>query len=265
MNSKEGEVQFAVVPVIGEDRPSFQSAARRLVHAGERLAEIQKAAPAVAEEWNGYTSVRVPLDDLGAYEVGLVDWSWEHTAASWRLTHLASEVLHHVRIALDYCAFHLVWMDGGSTRKNTKFPLVLEESKYGKEKRSSLPGITELHSTFIRSVQPFNNVEWSKHLVELSNRDKHYFAAQVIPIYRYEIDRSRIWSDPKGDPDYGGYAVENARLDLTIAPAMTSTDRLGESLPLVDTLVGICEGSIEVVNSFLREEGYGPIKISFEK
>lgn len=100
-------------------------------------------------------------------------------------------------------------------------------------------------------------------MLELSNRDKHRMAVEVIPVYQFKVDRGRSYADPLGDTDYWGFVVSDARLELTIAPAMTKEPRSGAGLPLEVTLAEIIRGVTDLVNLFLTEAGYTPISLSF--
>jgi hypothetical protein len=170
-------------------------------------------------------------------------------------------VLHHARIALDYCAYHVVWLDSGEPRDDTKFPLVRDQGRWGKEKRKSIPGVTSEHSDWIRGAQPFLGVDWSNNLLELSNRDKHRMAVEVVPTYRCRVDRGKRFSDPLADPEFWGFAVEDARLELRIAPAMSRGAAAEMSFPLEETLMGILQGVTGMVNRFLVEAGVGEIEL----
>jgi hypothetical protein len=234
-----------------------------VVQAAERLAQIQERMPDVAREWRGHPIARAQKSTPGQLELSLQDWNWHQLPSARMLTMLASESLHHARIALDYIAYHAVWLDGGKARDGTKFPLVTDASKWGKEKRSSLPGITEQHAAWIREIQPFEGVGWSADLVQLSNRDKHRMAVEVVPTYRCQVDYSRLYPDPLGDAGYNGYAVHDARLELNIAPAMAEGESTVKPLPLDETLAKIVAGVCTLTNRFLVQAGYQPISLTW--
>jgi len=69
-------------------------------------------------------------------------------------------------------------------------------------------------------------------LVELSNRDKHTSAVEVIPTYRCWVDERSTMQTRSVIRRSGGFAVEEARLELMIAPAMTDTPERQPNLPL---------------------------------
>lgn len=258
------DVHLALVPVLDTTRSNFRPAGWRVVEAGQRLREIQQRMPEVAKEWMGHPVVRAPKSAPHELQLSLDSWSWSQMPSARALTLLASEVLHHARTALDYCAYHVVWLDGGRPRDDTKFPLVEDRDRWGKEKRKALPGITSEHAAWIEEVQPFASVDWARNLLELSNRDKHRMAVEVVPIYRCRVNRGKLFADPVGDPDFWGFAVDDPRLDLTIAPAMRQNPGEGAGLPLDVTLAEILQGVTNLVNRFLAEAGYSSISLSFD-
>ncbi|WP_139227723.1 hypothetical protein [Nocardioides alpinus] len=255
------QAHLALVPVLDTSRPNFRAVGWRVVTAAERLQELQRRIPDLADEWTGHPVVRARKETPDQFELSLEDWSRSQSASARTLTYLASEVLHHARTALDYCAYHLVWLDSGAARSGTKFPLVNEASKWGKEKRRSIPGVTAEHAEWIGEIQPFTGTDWSGWLLELSNRDKHHTAAEVVPTYRCRVNPAERFADPLGDAAYFGFQVEDSRLELNIAPAMTDPAR-GAGLPLEATLAGILHGVVDLSNRFLTEIGYTPIEFS---
>lgn len=261
----EGYKHLAIVPVLDTSAPNFRTVGWRVVEAVTRYQELLAALPRLEEEWQGYPIARAPRDSPQSIELGVKDWRWSHFPAARYITMRASEVLHHARIALDYCAYHVVWRDSGTAREGTKFPLVNEAGKWGNQKRSSLPRITPEHAAWIREIQPFNGVEWSSRLLDLSNRDKHRMAVDILPTYRCRLDTRRQFADPEGDPDYVGYQVDEARLELNIAPGMDASGGSNAGYPLEVTMVGILRGVAELVNRFLVEAQYKPIELAFEE
>lgn len=258
-------IYHRLVPVLDDSKPNFSPAAWRTVAAGKRLSEILQLIPELAQEWKGYPNVRAPRDNPNDIQMSLVDWQWSQMPTARTLTNLASEVLHHARVALDYCAYHVVWQDGGSVRNNTKFPLVTDLNRWGRELRSSLPSINYEHTQWIHEVQPFQNVEWSTNLVMLSNRDKHRLAVDVIPTYQFLVDRGKLYADPLGDPKFVGFAVEESQLILNIAPSLDEQSRSSHGLPLESTLIGIVQGVVDLINRFLLETGYSAISMELTK
>lgn len=265
MNVDPSATYLRLVPVWNTTEPNFRSAGWRVVQAGNRLREIQDRMPEVSKEWRGYPVVRAPKHDPSQLELSLGDWNWHGTDAARALTLLSSEVLHHARIALDYCAYHVVWLDSGNPSDGTKFPLVRNRNRWGKERRNAIPGVSDEHLSWIHEVQPFEGVAWSRKLMELSNRDKHRMAVEVVPVYGCRVPHEKIYADPLDDKNYIGFEVADAKLLLTIAPAMKVGSPTGPGLPLEETLAEILVGVTELVNKFLAEAGYSETFLSFGK
>lgn len=251
----------ALVPVLDSSKPNFRAAGWRAVEAAHRFQVLLEKLPNLGEEWKGHPVARASKLALDQIELSVVDWNWSHTPAARAMTLLASEILHHSRVALDYCAYNMVWLDGGEPKKGTSFPLVTDESKWSRERRRALPGISVEHAEWVRGLQPFRGVEWSSNLAQLSNRDKHWMAADVLASYRCRVDKSRAYADPLGDDAYVGYEISEPKLELSIAPAMGSS--AGAALPLKETLVGIINGVVDVVNLCLSEVGVEKISVQF--
>lgn len=259
MSNTRKSVELHPVPDVA--KPNLTAAGWRIVHSAQRFQELKETMHRLASEWVGYPAVRAPRSNPSEIEFELVEWSWYHLPTARQLTMLASEVLHHARISLDYCAYHAVWKDSGKIPRNTKFPLVVSSDKWGKERRNSISGMNAEHTDWIKMVQPFNNVSWSSRLVRLSNRDKHEVAVHVLPTYRFQLDTGRTFADPLGRPDYLGYFVENPYLDLYMSPLKPREDPSDERYPLEETLLEIVLGVSDLVNRFLVEDGFSPIVI----
>ena len=112
--SESDTIYLALVPVLDTSRPNFKSAGWRVFEAGERLREIVRRIPDLGSEWRGYPVVRAPKSTPAELQISVQEWQWSHMPTARALTLLASEVLHHARIALDYCAYHAVWLDSGT-------------------------------------------------------------------------------------------------------------------------------------------------------
>lgn len=257
------DAYLAMVPVLDTTRPNFRSAGWRAVEAANRMQALLERIPDLSKEWKGHPVVRAPKSAPDELQVSVQDWSWSQMPTARALTLLASEIVHHARVALDYTAYHVVWLDSGKPRHGTKFPLINDVNRWGKEKRGALPGITAEHALWIKDVQPFAGVEWSHNLLQLSNRDKHRMAVEVIPIYRCSVDRTRLYADPLGDAGFWGYQINDVHLELAIAPAMTPVQNAETRLPLESTLGAILQGVADLVSRFLVEAGDGPISVSF--
>jgi hypothetical protein len=91
---------------------------------------------------------------------------------------VVSDAIHNMRAALDYIVYELARHDSGTVQEDTQFPI--ENFKVGsngggfeaKVKRR-LRGLTQAHVGAIERLQPYNGVEWTRTLRDISNPDKH--------------------------------------------------------------------------------------------
>lgn len=108
---------------------------------------------------------------------------------------LTSETLQHIRAALDYLAFNLVWLDAGPPDRrrgrSIHFPVVRDESRWKTEAKGRLPGVTREHLAIMREYQPFAGCEWTAMLAELAMIDRHRFVLDVIREYSGTFSSSR--------------------------------------------------------------------------
>lgn len=241
--------------------PDFGMVAWRMMEASARMEEFRDLLPQVMEDWTGYMEVRAPLVSPTEVEMRLRDWQWNHLPSSRRLTFIASEIVHHVRVSLDYLAYNAVWLAKGEPKSHTKFPLVTDADKWNQERRKGIPGVKEHHREWIKEVQPFKGVGWTKQLLDLSNQDKHRTAVELIPLYSARFDPTKIYGDPAGDPAYRGFQAEHTRIELRIVPAM-EPDREGPPGAGVGQILGgLIEGGVGLVNKFITEVGYTPMEL----
>jgi hypothetical protein len=113
---------------------------------------------------------------------------------------LIGEIAHHLRASLDYLVYRLAILDSGSVQDHTQFPL----EKYPKRFRSKKPhpflkGINAAHTANIERLQPYNGVNWTRNLADISNRDKHNDL--VVAITRSAI-AMRVGINPNPPTDH---------------------------------------------------------------
>lgn len=252
--------EISSVPV-RNNAPDFGMVAWRMMEASGRIVEFRDLLPQVMEDWTGYMEVRAPLESPQKVEMRLRDWQWNHLPSSRRLTFIASEIVHHVRVSLDYLAYNAVWLAKGEPRPHTKFPLVTEPDKWNQERRKGIRGVKEHHREWIEEVQPFKGVEWTKHLLDLSNQDKHRTAVELIPLYSARFDPAKIYGDPAGDPTYRGFQAERPRVEMRIVPAMEPEREGPPGAGVEQILSGLIEGGVGLVNKFITEAGYSPMEL----
>lgn len=60
-----------------------------------------------------------------------LDWSeLNRMSQQGQVETLASEVIQHLRIALDYLAYQLAWLDSGLQQERTQFPIVDQSAQW---------------------------------------------------------------------------------------------------------------------------------------
>lgn len=249
---------LALTPTIDRQVRRWDHIARRLMRASEQKTAIYNTVPPLAERWDGtHPMLRARIDSPQEVEIVLDTYSWEYDELLSDMTLLASECLHHVRVALDYLAYQLVSLAGQTASQlRTQFPIAPDLPTFEKWETAWLPGIAQHHRAAVLAVQPFNGCAWSEILRDLSNRDKHRLPVDVVPTYRFSYDPKVVFADPLGEPDYLGYQPEDANLEFCFAAS--GGQRRKE---ITGTLAGIVIGAAELVNEFLPEYGQNPMTI----
>lgn len=254
---------FRYVPQPQRESPSLEPVVLRLISSVHKINEFSELSAYLISSWPGFNpALRAPRgqDQPEFTDANIAGYPSLDAQARMQLAHQASECINHVRTALDYLAFNVVWADSGSRHEGTKFPLRTKAAGYAKERRDSLPGVSNEHHEWIKRVQPFNGTEWTRALVELSNRDKHRIAIDIVPSFEFTIDRSVPVRDPLGDPYYRGFSISKSTVELLLADALEATPD-NPHLQADHTLRVIVAGAVNLVNLFLVDWGESEIKI----
>lgn len=174
----DDEHRYEVIPSYKGDRsPSLDPSKYRLQQAVIRLNQLHE----VFEELTALAAanpmtIRVDkqLVDAGRWADPQLTWSGDsaHAGLQHQARLLTGEVVYHLRTALDYLAYHLVWRDRGRVYTHSQFPIVSDPGRWPKD-RKTVPGLTAAHLEQIRQLQPFMGCTWTKRLAALSNVDKH--------------------------------------------------------------------------------------------
>lgn len=259
----QGPVWVELIPHGQTEKATFWWPALRLTQGLSKFEMLHKRMQSMLTEWNGPTACRAPRNEAESgypsmTPVGNIGISVEDKRT---VTLLASESLFHIRSALDLLVYQLAWRDSGIRQERTAFPVVKKEAEWNKRAKSELKGVDQVHIDHLRSLQPFAGREWTQRLATLSNRDKHRTTVEITPSVRFKVDRSRVYADPLGHPDFCGFAIEDLRLHLRLMPATHD----GEGTARLDAdvmLVRVAEGAVGVMNHFLKQEGLSPIEFS---
>lgn len=91
-----------------------------------------------------------------------------------------SDATHNMRAALDYLIYELALKDSGKVQHGTQF--LIEDVKvdpanknrgFDARSKKCLVGLSQPHIDAIEALQPYNGVDWTKSLRDISNPDKH--------------------------------------------------------------------------------------------
>jgi len=251
------EVAFQVLPNESH-HPAFEWTVRRVFDADARLKDLGNLLVDAAENWDvtpifrfkkgekpeGPNFEQVP-DRLGQI-------------ARWSVT-TASEAIHHLRAALDYLVHHAVWLNTGSRNDATQFPLSKTEADWKRTvKTQRVRGLRSDQLEWIREVQPYTGVEWSRELMYLSNHDKHRVAIQILPAYEMRFDPNVMVADPLGDDDYASWQLTETILHLRLTDAYRDI----EDTDALEVVRSILTGVIDITNKFLVDVGMNPIEMT---
>jgi hypothetical protein len=88
--------------------------------------------------------------------------------------------VHDARSALDYLAWRLVEVGGGSPGRSTQFPIQAESGGYGPKVRASLRGARAEHIDFVRDLKAFRGGD--DRFYELSEIDNSYKHRMIAPV-----------------------------------------------------------------------------------
>ena len=173
-----------------------------------------------------------------------------HTGGTWvtldrtpalpvMLPLVVSDAIHNLRAALDYIVYELARLDAGEVVDGTQF--LIENSKHQFEARSQkhLRGLSPSHVAAIEGFQPYNRVEWTKTLRDISNPDKHrtlttlskesgrYSIVALGGLHRFH-DGPGVQLTREGVSDFQWQV--DASNAISIAPADSSKPSLMETL-----------------------------------
>jgi len=168
-----------------------------------------------------------------------------------------SDAVHNFRAALDYIVYELAREDSGGIVDGTQF--IIEDCKIDPADRSRgfdvrskryLKGLTQPHVNAIEVLQPYNGVQWTKDLRDISNPDKHRTLTVLSSTNRaIQIKMHHKATGRYGMPNrlivtkkgvtFASYNITIKATDaITIAPADASKPSLMQMLRLIETEVG---------------------------
>ncbi len=142
---------------------------------GRRIDEIATAHANAALD-------RLDLDDLqpshefvheGRLLGGAFPFQIETIQTPPILPAIIGEILYNLRSALDDLVYELARLDSGKDQDDTQFVIVSKEEDFWKQQGRRLTGLYRCHVSAIERLQPYNGVQWTEILRNLSNSDKH--------------------------------------------------------------------------------------------
>lgn len=244
-----GTGSYAVLATYaGDSSPSLDPAVLRMARAARRLDDLRAIIETMgARVIENPLQVRLTRENV---EAGI--WAsplirWHHDVVDDELRQetrvLTGEVLYHLRTALEYLAYHLVWHDNGTPHERTAFPMVPVDkaSDWGRTAAKLLPGVTAANLERIRKLQPFAGCAWTADLTELSNLDKHRTPIRVGAVTGATFTsqgETLLAPDPE-DPNW--YIIDST-------PTLSVETHDGR--PLHSTLRSLCSAVNEVLVEF---------------
>lgn len=239
-------MDYRIVPGYkGETRPSLEPAKYRCAQAVERLNDLTGIADALNRKVQMHPlQVQFRREDVAAGEPTPI-LRWDGRAfpsdllAQAKMT--AGEVLYHLRTALEYTAYQLVWLDSGRQHRRCQFPIVSSESEWTPKLLSDrLKGLKDHHVAQVRGFQPFAGCDWIEGLREVSNADKHRVVLRLgVQFGATFPDEVTLIDDPDDLDEY--------RVETTPLTAVLQGEDEWPALPkLRDYLAGV----VDVVNTF---------------
>lgn len=256
----EGQsVDFRILS--SEPIPTYTWAAVRAVTAGARANSFIALSQEVTQAWRNHVTLKV--DRAGQPRLDFPGLREEQIKVENQASVIASEVLHHARAALDLCVHLASWRQVGKPNRYSQFPLAETERQWKDALKGRwLEGLTETQRDWIREVQPFEGAVWSGHLRRLSNQDKHRVTVQVAAAYSLTVSDWSLTPEPPGSDDQGTLEPAKRELNFFIRDALEPAEAADPYLPAAEVLVGVVQGTVALVNQFLREEGNNEIVTS---
>lgn len=86
---------------------------------------------------------------------------------------LTGEIVHNLRVALDYLIYALAERDSRKVQSGTQFPIEDTPNGFAGRQKTFLKGVNATHVAQIERLQPYNGCQWAQQIRALSNVDKH--------------------------------------------------------------------------------------------
>jgi hypothetical protein len=229
--------------------PSLADSLRRVDRAGERLDQLRSEVQAYID------ANEAPLVKVEGLTVSMVNWP---PVPPGEIGMTAGEVTYNLRAALDYLVAALAATDRdglavGESNLRTQFPIESTPEGFAarrlRDRRGRpgyLTGVNDPHCALIEALQPYNGVEWTEFLRDLSNEDKH----RAIPVLGYASPATRIQA---GGTEEQAKALGGFRLpgdDVSMYFPATVDVTFNGGAPVVETLEILQAGVRETISAF---------------
>ena len=185
-------------------------------------------------------AVQVRLDLTGPHEILLPEASA-----------IVGDAVNNLRSALDYLVYELATHNEGGEISNTQFIVTRCPQEFERQKKTRLRGLTERQVEMIRNLQPFNGVQWTQFLVDISNPDKHRHLVTVDDDVFQILIRGNIQDDELYDDL--PYKSVTTSAGKVVFQGRVSNVLIMDRFPAVETLNDLCAKVSETVQLFYRE------------
>jgi hypothetical protein len=226
--------------------PSLETCYLRIDRASKRIEELARQVAAYVE---ANKSIAIKVHGL---TVSVVGWP-DQPSPDMGVT--AGEVVYNLRAALDYLVFELAILGSGEVNMRTQFPI--EDKPEGFKARRHpdkrgrpnwLTGVDCAHCAALEALQPYNGVNWTEFLRDMSNEDKH----RTIPLLGYASPPKTInvGGTEEEAKTFGGYRMPGDDVSMYYPSTIHVTLNSDPPVPVVETLQILQSEVRAVIDSF---------------
>ena len=125
---------------------------------------------------------------------------------------IVGDIVHNIRSSLDLIVWQLIIQNGNTPGMNTRFPIGIKETGYGKQLRDSLRGANENAKRLVRRLKPYpggNTILTQLHALDIC--DKHHLTLIVGSAHKHVLLTPKLTADwiPK-DFQFPTFAINPA-------------------------------------------------------
>ena len=180
-----------------------------------------------------------------------IDWTGPHENLLPQASAIVGDAVNNLRSALDYLVYELANHNEGREIANTQFVVTKCPKAFERQKKTRLRGLTERQVGIIRKLQPFNGVQWTELLVDISNPDKHRHLVTVDDDEFQILLRGNI-QDDEVFPGLPSKSVATSTGKM-VFQGRVSNVLIMDKFPAVDALNDLCAKVAETLQLFYRE------------